>query len=145
MQAFDNIYPILKSFKKNWNNLLLIIDFKKNERIKRTNFHVEYYQMFNDEMKIYWSLRFNLQATICDNPAQALKFNLLWNVLCFDRFLLFNDGHQITLQRPVVFLDPLIELFIINISKQFRKVIFLDSLEGGSNNVTNKFANRVLW
>lgn len=58
-----------------------------------------------------------LQA-IGHQATQALKINLLSDVLGFDCFLLLDDCNYISLRCPIVLLDPLSQLFVVNVSKE---------------------------
>jgi hypothetical protein len=97
-------------------------------------------------MKIFIHLSFqplidlNLQA-IGHKPSQALEVNLFCDVLGLDRLFLLDDGDNVSLHVPVVLLDPLRELLVVNVYKELREINLVDSLEGRANNVTDELSH----
>lgn len=85
----------------------------------------------------------NLQ-TVCHESSQAVKVDLLHNVLSFNRFFLLVDGHQVSMRCPVVLLHPLHHLLIINIAKKLSQVSLLNGLERCADDMACKLANRIL-
>ena len=73
--------------------------------------------ILNKKCFAFYSNSLNLQA-IGHQPTQAFKVNLLGDVFGFDRFLLFDDGDNVSLHHPVVLLDPLCELLVIDIAEE---------------------------
>lgn len=62
-------------------------------------------------------------------------------MLGLNRLLLLYDGDNVALQHPVVLLHPLRQLLVVDVSKEFRKVNFVDGLECGPNDVTDESTN----
>lgn len=85
----------------------------------------------------------NLQA-VGHQPAQALEVDLLGDVLRLDGLLLLDDRHHLTLVRPVVLLDPVVELLVVDVAEELREIHFVDGLEGGANDMADKLANGIL-
>lgn len=69
-----------------------------------------------DLFNFRFSYDLNLQA-VRHQPTQALKVNLLSDVLCFDGFLLLDNRHHVALQSPAVLLDPIGELLIVDVAE----------------------------
>lgn len=82
----------------------------------------------------------SLQA-IGHESTQALEVDLLGDVLGLDRFFLLDDGDDFSLHVPVVLLDPVGELLVVNVSEEFREINLVDGLEGCADDVTHELSH----
>lgn len=62
-------------------------------------------------------------------------------MLGLDRLFLLDDGDNVALEHPVMFLNPLCQLLVVDVTEEFREVYFVDSLEGGPNDMAYKLTN----
>jgi hypothetical protein len=90
---------------------------------------------------LLWTV--DLQA-VGHETTEALEVDLLCDVLGLDGVLLLVDCHHLARNRPGVLLNPLRQLFVVDVAEELGEVGLVDGLEGGSDDVADELADGIL-